>query len=145
MRPSQVDKDLTLQQFNRSSINANASGPTDVNTTLGGDTYPKWRIRWGYILDLCCHLQVGGALLKRLHLYSIINLRIISFFEMGHSQPIFLYFCLFYLNVQLVDKICQCWDSNLGSLVSEVSALPTEPPQLPYELFLSWHRVSVIA
>ena len=50
---------------------------------------------------------------------------------MGHSRPLFLYFRLFNFNVQLVDKVCRCWDSNRGSLVSEATALPTEPPPLP--------------
>ena len=53
------------------------------------------------------------------------------FFLMGHSRPLFLYFCLFYFNVQLVDAVCKCWDSNCGFLVWEVTALPTEPPPLP--------------
>ena len=51
-------------------------------------------------------------------------------FLTGHSRPLFLYFCLFYLNLQLADKICQCWDLNCGSLVSKATALPTEPPPL---------------
>ena len=40
------------------------------------------------------------------------------------------YFRLF--DLQLVDKVCQCWDSNRGYLVSEATALPTEPPPLPH-------------
>ena len=51
--------------------------------------------------------------------------------KMGHSRPLFLYFCIFYLNDQFEDKVCQCWDSNRGSLVSEATPLPTEPPPLP--------------
>ena len=56
------------------------------------------------------------------------------FFKMGHSRPLFLYFRLFNFNVQFVDKVCRCWDSNHGSLVSEATALPTEPPPLPFIL-----------
>ena len=60
--------------------------------------------------------------------------QLMNFFisKMGHSRPLFLYFCIFYLNDQFEDKVCQCWDSNRGSLVSEASPLPTEPPPLPY-------------
>ena len=53
---------------------------------------------------------------------------------MGHSRPLFLYFRLF--DLQLVDKVCRCWDSNRGSLVSEATALPTEPPPLPGQIRL---------
>ena len=28
-------------------------------------------------------------------------------------------------------KLCQCWDLNCVSLMSETTALPTEPPPLP--------------
>ena len=56
------------------------------------------------------------------------------FFLMGHPRPLSLYFRLFNLYVQLVDKVCRCWDSNRGSLVSEATALPTEPPPLPIHL-----------
>ena len=60
--------------------------------------------------------------------------QLMNFFisKMGHSRPLFLYFCIFYLNDQFEDKVCQCWDSNRGSLVSEASPPPTEPPPLPY-------------
>ena len=51
---------------------------------------------------------------------------------MGHSRPLFLYFRLF--NTQLtVNKcsiyinFCRWLDSNRGPLVSEATALPTEP------------------
>ena len=54
--------------------------------------------------------------------------------KMGRSQPLFLYFHLFHLNVQLVDKISRSWDLNCGSLVSEATGLPTEPPPLPSQL-----------
>ena len=35
---------------------------------------------------------------------------------------------------------CRCLDSNHGSLVSEVTALPTEPPPLPTNLIHSWFQ-----
>ena len=54
---------------------------------------------------------------------------------MGHSRPLFLYFRLF--NTQLtVNKcsilinFCRWLDSNRGPLVSEATALPTEPQPL---------------
>ena len=53
-----------------------------------------------------------------------------QFFMMGQS----LFFSLFNLNftiLQLVDKICLCWDSNHGSLVLDATTLPTEPQPLP--------------
>ena len=50
---------------------------------------------------------------------------------MGPSRPLFLYFRLFYLIVQLVDKLCGCWDLNRGYLMSEATVLSTEPPPLP--------------
>ena len=56
-----------------------------------------------------------------------------SYIFMGHSRPLF-YFCLFNTadNKQMFSlKVCQWLDSNCGPLVSEVTALPTEPqPQL---------------
>ena len=50
---------------------------------------------------------------------------------MGHFRPLFLYFCLFYLNVQLADKICRCWYSNRRSQVLKATTRPTEPPPVP--------------
>ena len=50
---------------------------------------------------------------------------------MGHSEPLFLYLCLFYFNVRLADKICRLWVSNCRSLLSEATAIPTEPPPMP--------------
>ena len=52
------------------------------------------------------------------------------FFKKGHSRPLFLFF------VFSVNKLCKCWDSNHGPLVSEATALPTEAQPLPYEQFL---------
>ena len=56
--------------------------PSDVNTTLDGSTYPRWKmfrfsyfyffhaneIGTGHIRDQCCHLQGDGASLKDSHL-----------------------------------------------------------------------------
>ena len=54
---------------------------------------------------------------------------------MGHSGLFFFYFRLFdtlQLTVTKCSlKICQCLDSNRGPLVSEATALPTEPQPLP--------------
>ena len=62
-----------------------------------------------------------------------------SSLKMGHSRPLFLYFHLF--NPQLTGNkcsiyiiFCQWLDSNRGPLVSEATALPTEPQ--PLLLFL---------
>ena len=54
------------------------------------------------------------------------------FFLMGLLWPLFLSFRLFYI-LQLTHKFLRCWDSNLGSLVSEVTALPTVPLPLPHK------------
>ena len=71
-----------------------------------------------------------------------LDLKSLTFLKMGHSWPIFLYFCLNYLNVQLVDEILPMSRSELPMSVSEVTALPTEPQTLPMTLFyqikLSW-------
>ena len=53
--------------------------------------------------------------------------------KVGHPRPLFLYFRLF--NTHLTVNICFCnfcqWlDSNSGPLVSEATALPTEPQPL---------------
>ena len=62
------------------------------------------------------------------------------FFKMGQSRPLFLYFRHF--NAQLtVNKcsiyiyinFCRWLDSNYGPLVSEATALQTEPLPLPYK------------
>ena len=55
-------------------------------------------------------------------------------FKMGYSQPLFLYFLLFFNSiVQMVDKILPMTGFKpLGSLVLEATALPTEPPSLPF-------------
>ena len=50
----------------------------------------------------------------------------ISFLKMAHSRQHFLFFFSFWWI-----KFCQFWDLNRGSLVSEATALPTEPPPLP--------------
>ena len=52
------------------------------------------------------------------------------FLKIGYSRPLFLNFCLFYLNAQRSDNLFQCWDSTHGSLVLEAPALPSEPQTL---------------
>ena len=47
---------------------------------------------------------------------------------MGHSLPLFIFVFLIQL---IVNKICWWLDSNRGSLVSEATALPTDPQPLP--------------
>ena len=42
------------------------------------------------------------------------------FLKMGHSRSLFLYFCLFYFNVQLVDKILPMLVFELG--ISDVGS-----------------------
>ena len=56
-----------------------------------------------------------------------------TFLKMAHSQPLFPYFRIFYLNLQWVGR---WWDSNRRSLVLEAVALPTEPPPLPHKTVL---------
>ena len=54
-----------------------------------------------------------------------------SFLKVANSRPLLLYFRFFCaLFVQLVDKILPMI-SNQGPLVSEETALQTEPPPLP--------------
>ena len=61
---------------------------------------------------------------------------------MGHSRPLFFYF-RFFNTIQLTEnkcsiKICRRLDSNRGPMISEATALPTEPQPLPKEtLFIS--------
>ena len=57
---------------------------------------------------------------------------------MGHSRPLFLYFYLFNTvdSKQTFGKFCRWLDSNRGSpLVSEATALPTEPQPLIWLIF----------
>ena len=65
------------------------------------------------------------------------------FKKMGHSRPLFLYFRLF--NTQLTVNKCSIkiifWrllDSNYGPLVSEATALPTEPHNHCLIIFYCW-------
>ena len=60
-------------------------------------------------------------------------------FKKGHSQPLFLYFCLFktderrQANNEISNiNVCQCLDSNHEPLAQEAIALPTELQPLPY-------------
>ena len=60
----------------------------------------------------------------------------LGFLKMGHSRPLFLYFRLFKTHVtvnkcSIYINFCRWLDSNRGSLVSEATALPTEPQPLP--------------
>ena len=51
---------------------------------------------------------------------------------MGQSRPLFLSFWDSNWQINTFDLFhCQCQDSNLGSLVSEVTALPTAPQTRP--------------
>ena len=67
---------------------------------------------------------------------SRIAFKLVFFKKMGHFQPLFLYFCLFYkqLTVTRLNKSCRWLDSNPGPLVSEATALSTVPQPLPYKL-----------
>ena len=65
---------------------------------------------------------------------------------MSHSRPLFLYYRLFWI---VIDRYtlelfhCRCRDSNHGSLVSKVTALPTAPQPRPHlEAFLITHKIS---
>ena len=65
------------------------------------------------------------------------------FTKMGHSQHLFLYFCLFntvdskqMFYIKVIKVVCRWLDSNRRSLVWEATALPTEPQPLPF--LLSW-------
>ena len=48
----------------------------------------------------------------------------------GLTRPLFVYFCLFH-SKQVLCKIGRWLDSNRGPMVSEATALPTEPQPLP--------------
>ena len=59
----------------------------------------------------------------------------LSMSKLAFFKPLLFYFRLFcILIVKLVDKICRWRDSDRGSLVSEATALPTEP-QYHYPCF----------
>ena len=68
--------------------------------------------------------------------------------KMGHSRPLFLYFCLF--NAQLtvykcsiLINFCRWLHSSHGPLVSEATTLPTEPQPLP-ENWLVWVKILIL-
>ena len=64
------------------------------------------------------------------------------FLEMGHSRPIFFMFAFYISQLveNLVHKTLQMTGFERGSLVSEATALPTEPQPLPcLSLFLLVH------
>ena len=56
------------------------------------------------------------------------------FFKMGRSRPLFLFWS-FLFNYNLYIKLCWCWDSNRGSLVSNNWAIP-----LPFRLKLRYDK-----
>ena len=62
---------------------------------------------------------------------------------MGHSRPCFLLFCLFFLIVRSVDKILSRLGFERGTLVSEATALPTEPQPLPLNCTIFVHKIQV--
>ena len=89
------------------------------------------------------------TLQKLLFLASILHPLLVllsCFLKMGHSRPLILYFRLF--NTQLtITKcsiiFCRWLDSNRGPLVSEATALPTEPHNhcchVTHKLNLYWN------
>ena len=64
--------------------------------------------------------------------------------KMGHFRPLFLYFRLFDTvdSKQMFNKFCQWLDLNRGPLVSEATALPTEPQPLPVWTNLCLHIIA---
>ena len=58
---------------------------------------------------------------------------VLSVLLLGHSQSLFLYFRLFWIAIDInaFKKLCQCWDSNHGSLMSDATSLPTAPQPRP--------------
>ena len=54
-----------------------------------------------------------------------------SFFKDGPFSASFSLFSSFLFNYNWYTKLCWCWDLNHGSLVTEETALPSEPPPLP--------------
>ena len=59
---------------------------------------------------------------------------VMTFYKMGHSRPLFLYFRIFKITVDnkqtIYTKICRWLDLNYQSLVLEATAMPTEPQPL---------------
>ena len=80
----------------------------------------KW---WNFKLFWLVHLGISAI---KVFLW-------IFFLKMAHSRTLFLYFRLFNTvdSKQMLDKACWWLDSNCRSLVSEATALPTEPQPLP--------------
>ena len=77
-----------------------------------------------------------GKILLNFYLWSTVDA---SFFLKKWAIPglFFFYFHLFNtiqltINKKCSIKICRCLESNRGLLVSEATALPTEPQPLPY-------------
>ena len=68
------------------------------------------------------------------------------FLKMGHSRPLFYLFLSFQYTVdsnQMFNKFCQWLDSNRGPLVSEATALPTEPHNhCPQKNFLTTDTIN---
>ena len=67
------------------------------------------------------------------------------FLKMGHYRPLFLYFRLFNtVDSKQMFHIKACWwlDLNRGPLVSEATALPTEPQPLPISYV--WQIISFV-
>ena len=65
------------------------------------------------------------------------------FFKYSPFRASFSLFLSFLFNYNWWIKLCRCWDSNCGSLVSKATALPTEPPSLPKKvLFVSSHALT---
>ena len=113
--------------YNRAGVWRDPQGPFPASsiTPLRLLCLPKCSF---IVSSFCCHCQTTVYYIRK-----IIGKTMTCFdvFYMGLSRPLLSLFFLLFLNVQMVDKICRCWDLNHRSLVSEATALPTEPQPLP--------------
>ena len=99
----------------------------------------RWASTWGKNVDRISydhHCPQKGILKLTKGPFKFYHDRCYSCWKNGPTQPLFLYFRLF--NTQLTANKCSIWinfcqwlDSNRRPLVSEVTALPTEPQPLP--------------
>ena len=99
-----------------------SSNPTGVDIKVKKD------LRWDCERITLKRLNIAKQFLIKIH-----RVKYLYFFlKMGHSRPLFLYFRLFNTQLTVYKSLvllnfCRWLDLNRGPLVSEVTALPTEP------------------
>ena len=92
----------------------------------------SFRMYWGILNDLRSSSEIREKSF------------VIFFYKLAIPGLFFLYFRLFNIvdSKQMFNKFCQWLDSNRGPLVSEATALPTEPQPLP--IFRTLYRVTFL-